>query len=107
VHREQRRQFVRDHRICVFGYGRKNHAPPVVSRDRQLAVGVLTSILGVMAGEPVPDSRRPQIEQMVDDEQPVAIRAGPFATCETRPGHVRQMIVHQPGTRQTGTSMPW
>ena len=25
--REQRRQYVRDHRICIFGYGRKEHGP--------------------------------------------------------------------------------
>lgn len=25
--REQRRQFVRDHRTCVFGYGRQQHGP--------------------------------------------------------------------------------
>ena len=27
VDREQRRQFVRDHRTCVFGYARKDHGP--------------------------------------------------------------------------------
>ncbi|MGO9293686.1 MAG: TIGR03618 family F420-dependent PPOX class oxidoreductase, partial [Streptosporangiaceae bacterium] len=25
--REQRRQFVRDHRTCVLGYGRRDHGP--------------------------------------------------------------------------------
>jgi PPOX class probable F420-dependent enzyme len=27
VDQEQRRQFVRDHRTCVFGYGRREHGP--------------------------------------------------------------------------------
>jgi PPOX class probable F420-dependent enzyme len=27
VNQEERRQFVRDHRTCVFGYGRKAHGP--------------------------------------------------------------------------------
>ncbi|MEP7025181.1 MAG: pyridoxamine 5'-phosphate oxidase, partial [Actinomycetota bacterium] len=25
--RDERRQFVRDHRTCVFGYGRQDHGP--------------------------------------------------------------------------------
>ena len=27
MNQEERRQFVRDHRTCVFGYGRKAHGP--------------------------------------------------------------------------------
>jgi hypothetical protein len=27
VDQAQRRQFVRDHRTCIFGYGRKEHGP--------------------------------------------------------------------------------
>ncbi|HMH92311.1 MAG TPA: pyridoxamine 5'-phosphate oxidase family protein, partial [Streptosporangiaceae bacterium] len=125
--REQRRQFVRDHRTCVFGYARKELGPAmtivyyvmdgddllvstmaargkakavardsrvslcilhedwpvtylqvygraVVEHDRELAVDVLTRVIGLMADQPVPDSRRPQIEQMAEDEQRVVIR---------------------------------
>ena len=158
--REQRRQYVRDHRICIFGYGRKEHGPAmtvvyyvmdgddllistmagrgkakavdrngkvslcvlderwplgylqvygtaVLSRDRDLATDVLTKVIGIMAGEEVPESRRPQIEQMVDDEQRVVIRVKPYATFETPPRHVYQMSDIDTLTHFTSTSMPW
>ena len=158
--REQRRQYVRDHRICIFGYGRKEHGPAmtvvyyvmdgddllistmakrgkaravdrngkvslcvlderwplgylqvygtaVLSRDRDLATDVLTKVIGIMAGEEVPESRRPQIEQMVDDEQRVVIRVKPYATFETPPRHVYQMNDIDTLTHFTSTSMPW
>jgi PPOX class probable F420-dependent enzyme len=160
VDQEQRRQFVRDHRICVFGYNRREHGPAmtvvyylmdgddllissmaarskpkavdrdgrvslcildeqwplgylqvygtaVVSRDRELAVDVLTRVIGVMAGEEVPESRRPQIEKMADDEDRVAIRVTPYATFETPPRHVYQMSDIDTLTHFTSTSMPW
>ena len=158
--REQRRQYVRDHRICIFGYGRNGHGPAmtvvyyvmdgddllistmagrnkpkavardgrvslcildeqwplsylqvygtaVVSRDRDLAADVLTRVIGIMAGEEVPESRRPQIEQMADDEQRVVIRVTPYATFETPPRHVHQMSDLDTHTHYTSTSMPW
>jgi PPOX class probable F420-dependent enzyme len=160
VDQEQRRQFVRDHRTCVFGYARQNHGPamtvvyyvmdgddllistmaargkpraverdgrvslcvldeswPVtylqvygraeVERDRELAVDVLTRVVALMADQPVPASRRPQIEQMVDDEQRVVIRVTPYATFETPPRHVWQMSDIDTLTHHTSTSMPW
>ena len=158
--REQRRQYVSDHQICIFSYGRKEHGPAmtvvyyvmdgddllistmaergkakavgrdgkvslcvldekwplgylqvygtaVVSRDRELATDVLTKVIGIMAGEEVPESRRPQIEQMVDDEQRVVIRVTPYATFETPPRHVYQMSDIDTLTHFTSTSMPW
>jgi PPOX class probable F420-dependent enzyme len=160
VDQEQRRQFVRDHRICVFGYNRQEHGPAmtvvyyvmdgddllistmadrnkpkavdrdgrvslcildeqwplgylqvygtaVVSRDRDLAADVLTQVIGIMAGEEVPESRRPQIAQMADDEQRVVIRVTPYATFETPPRHVYQMSDIDTLTHYTSTSMPW
>ena len=157
---EQRRQFVRDHRICIFGYNRKEHGPAmtvvyyvmddddllistmagrnkpkavdrdgrvslcildeqwplsylqvygtaVVSRDRDLAADVLTRVIGIMAGEEVPESRRAQIGQMADDEQRVVIRVTPYATFETPPRHVHQMSDLDTLTHYTSTSMPW
>jgi PPOX class probable F420-dependent enzyme len=160
VDREQRRQFVRDHRTCVFGYGRKEHGPAmtvvyylmdgddllistmadrgktkavtrdgrvslcildekwplsyvqvygtaVVCDDHELATDVLTRVIGIMAGEEVPESRRPQIEQMVDDEKRVVIRVTPYATFVTPPRHVYQMSDIDTLTHYTSTSMPW
>ncbi len=158
--REERRQFVRDHRICVFGYDRKEHGPAmtvvyyvvdgddllistmedrskaravdrdgrvslcvldekwplgylqvygtaVISRDRTLATDVLTQVIGIMAGEDVPEARRPQIEQMVDDEQRVVIRVTPYSTFETPPRHVYKMSDIDTLTHFLSTSMPW
>jgi PPOX class probable F420-dependent enzyme len=160
VDREERRRFVRDHRICVFGYGRKEHGPAmtvvyylmdgddllistmadrgkaravtrdgrvslcildekwplsyvqvygtaVVCDDRELATDVLAGVIGIMAGEEVPDSRRPQIEQMVDDEKRVVIRVTPYATFVTPPRHVYQMSDIDTLTHYTSTSVPW
>ena len=79
----------------------------VVDRDRELAVDVLTRVIELMADQPVPASRRPQIEQMVDDEQRVVIRVTPYATFETPPRHVWQMSDIDTLTHHTSTSMPW
>jgi len=160
VDQAQRRQFVRDHRTCIFGYGRQEHGPAmtvvyyvmdgddmlistmaargkaravardgkvslcvldeqwplsyvqvygqaVVEQDRELAVDVLTQVIGLMAGETVPESRRPQIEQMASGEQRVVIRVTPYATFETPPRHVWQMSDIDTLTHHTSTSMPW
>ena len=160
VDQAQRRQFVRDHRTCIFGYGRKEHGPAmtvvyyvmdgdhmlistmaarekakavardgrvslcvldekwplsyvqvygegVVEHGREQAVDVLTRVIGLMAGEEVPESRRPQIEQMAEDEQRVVIRVTPYATFVTPPRHVWKMSDIDTLTHFTSTSMPW
>jgi PPOX class probable F420-dependent enzyme len=160
VDQEARRQFVRDHRTCIFGYGRREHGPAmtvvyyvmdgddmlistmaarekakavardgkvslcvldeqwplsyvqvygrgIVENDREQAVDVLTKVIGLMAGEEVPESRRPQIEQMADDEQRVVIRVTPYATFVTPPRHVWKMSDIDTLTHYTSTSMPW
>jgi Pyridoxamine 5'-phosphate oxidase len=78
-----------------------------ISHDRDLAVDILNQVIGIMAGEDVPESRRPQIEQMVDDEQRVVIKVTPYATFETPPRHVYQMSDIDTLTHFTSTSMPW
>ena len=88
------------------GDGAADTLEDVLSRDRELATDVLTKVIGIMAGEEVPESRRPQIEQMVDDEQRVVIRVKPYATFETPPRHVYQMSDIDTLTHFTSTSMP-
>jgi len=160
VDQEQRRQFVRDHRTCIFGYGRREHGPAmtvvyyvmdgddmlistmaarekaravardgrvslcvldeqwplsyvqvygqgIVEQDRRQAVDVLTQVIGLMAGEEVPESRHTQIEQMAEDEQRVVIRVTPYATFVTPPRHVWKMSDIDTLTHFTSTSMPW
>ena len=79
----------------------------VVCDDRKLATDVLAGVIGIMAGEEVPESRRPQIEQMVDDEKRVVIRVTPYATFVTPPRHVYQMSDIDTLTHYTSSSIPW
>jgi nitroimidazol reductase NimA-like FMN-containing flavoprotein (pyridoxamine 5'-phosphate oxidase superfamily) len=161
MNRQERRQFVHDHRTCVFGYPRKDHGPAmtivyyvmngddellistmaarskakavarngrvslcildekwpptylqvygngVVDRDRDLAADVLGRVVGLMAGEEVPDSRQAQIEEMARAENRVVIRVRPYATFETPPRHVYKMSDIDTLTHFTSASLPW
>jgi len=86
--------------VQVYGQG-------VVEHDREQAVDVLNRVIGLMAGEEVPASRRPQIQQMAEDEQRVVIRVAPYATFVTPPRHVWTMSDIDMLTHFTSTSMPW
>jgi len=161
VNQEERRQFVRDHRTCIFGYARKDHGPAmtvvyyvmngddellistmaarskarmvgggrkvsvcaldenwpftyvqvygdaVVDRDAELAAGVLNQVLGLMAGEPVPPERWPQVKEMARREHRVVIRVRPYATFATPPRHVNTMEDLDSLTHWTSASLPW
>jgi PPOX class probable F420-dependent enzyme len=86
--------------LQVYGKG-------IVDYDPELAVDVLTRVVGLMAGEEVPASRRPQLEQMARDEQRVVIRVRPYATFETPPRHVHKMSDIDTLTHFTSKSLPW
>jgi hypothetical protein len=161
MNQQERRQFVYDHRTCVFGYPRKGHGPAmtivyyvmngddellistmaargkakavarsgrvslcildekwpptylqvygdgVVDRDPDLAADVLGRVVGLMAGEEVPDSRSEQIAEMAREEDRVVIRVRPYATFETPPRHVYKMSDIDTLTHFTSTSLPW
>jgi len=161
MNQQERRQFVYDHRTCVFGYPRKDHGPAmtivyyvmnsddellistmaargkaravdrngrvslcildekwpptylqvygngVVDRDPGLAADVLGRVVGLMAGEKVPDSRQGQIAEMARAENRVVIRVRPYATFETPPRHVYKMSDIDSLTHFTSTSLPW
>jgi PPOX class probable F420-dependent enzyme len=161
MNQQERRQFVSDHRTCVFGYPRKDHGPAMtivyyvmngadellvstmaargkakavardgrvslcilnehwpptylqvygngtVDRDPELASDVLTRVIGLMAGEEVPETRRAQIDEMAREEQRVVIRVRPYATFETPPRHVYKMSDIDTLTHFTSTSLPW
>ena len=158
---QERREFVRSHRTCVFGYNRRADGPAmtvvyyvmngddellistmdarskaqavgagrkvsvcvldekwplsyvqvygdaVVDRDAELAAIVLNQVLGLMAGEPVPAQRWPQVKQMAQRENRVVIRVRPYATFATPPRHVHQMSDIDTLTHWTSNSMPW
>jgi Pyridoxamine 5'-phosphate oxidase len=161
MNQQERRQFVYEHRTCVFGYPRKEHGPAmtivyyvmngddellistmaargkakavarngrvslcildekwpptylqvygdgVVDRDPDLAADVLARVVGLMAGEEVPESRSEQIAEMARAEHRVVIRVRPYATFETPPRHVYKMSDIDQLTHFTSTSLPW
>jgi PPOX class probable F420-dependent enzyme len=160
MNREERREFVRDHRTCIFGYNRREHGPAmtvvyyvmdgddllistmadrakakavqrganvsvcvlneewplsylqvygkaVLETDFAQAVDVLRQVVDLMAGEPMPDSKLPEIERMVRDEKRVVVRVTPYATFETPPRHVYKMDDLDTLTHFTSTSLDW
>src|SRR5215469_1467328 len=86
--------------LQVYGNG-------VIDSDPELAADVLTRVVGLMAGEEVPASRRPQLAQMARDEHRVVIRVRPYATFETPPRHVHKMSDIDTLTHWTSASLPW
>jgi hypothetical protein len=86
--------------LQVYGDG-------VVDRDPDLAADVLGRVVGLMAGEEVPDSRNEQIAEMARVEDRVVIRVRPYATFETPPRHVYKMSDIDTLTHFTSTSLPW
>lgn len=158
--RQERRQFVRQHRTCVLGYARQEHGPAmtvvyyvtdgddllvstmaarskakavdrdprvslcvldenwpvtylqvygtaVVERDEEQAADVLRQIVELMAGEPVPAERRPQIAELARQEQRVVLRVTPYATFATPPRHVHKMADLDTLSHWTSASQPW
>jgi PPOX class probable F420-dependent enzyme len=160
VDRQERRQFVRQHRTCVLGYARQQHGPAmtvvyyvtdgddllvstmaargkakaidrdprvslcvldenwpvtylqvygtaVVERGEEQAADVLRQIVELMAGEPVPAERRPQIAELAKQEQRVVLRVTPYATFATPPRHVHKMADLDTLSHWTSASQPW
>jgi PPOX class probable F420-dependent enzyme len=159
--REQRRQFVRDHRTAVFGYARDGHGPSmsivyyVVASDDELrvssmrdrsktrsvrrdgkvtlcvldeqwpmsylqvycdaevdddidgAVDQMMAISEIMAGEPMPDSARPDVEALCRREHRVVLKLHPYATFQTPPRHVHTAADLKGLTHWAGRSLPW
>ena len=157
---DKRRQFVREHRTCIFGYGRRNdgpamtvvyyvmdgndilistmqarakakavardphvslcvldeHWPPtylqvygtaVIERDEAQANDVFRRVIELMAGEPLPEERREQANQLARDEKRIVIRVRPYATFATPPRHVNKMEDIDTLSHWTSTSLPW
>ena len=148
---QERREFVRSHRTCVFGYNRGQDGPAmtvvyyvmngddellistmaarskarvvgggrkvsvcvldekwpvgyvqvygdaVVDRDAELGAGVLNRVLGLMAGEPVPAERWPQVKEMAERENRVVIRVRGGARASRAAGRGLRRGCGQPG----------
>ena len=161
VVRAQRRAFVREHRVAVFGFGRQDDGPSmsivyyVVAGDDELqvtsmrdraktkavrrgskvslcildeqwpmsylqvyceaevdddldaAIDLMMQVSGIMAGEPMPDSARPDVEEMCRREHRVVLRLHPYATFQTPPRHVHKPEDLKGLTHWVSNSLPW
>jgi PPOX class probable F420-dependent enzyme len=157
---ENRRQFVREHRTCIFGYGRRNDGPAmtvvyyvmdgddilistmearskakavardphvslcvldenwpptylqvygtaVIERDEAQSNEIFRKVIELMAGEPLPEERRQQTDQLAREEERIVIRVRPYSTFATPPRHVNQMEDIDTLSHWTSTSLPW
>jgi nitroimidazol reductase NimA-like FMN-containing flavoprotein (pyridoxamine 5'-phosphate oxidase superfamily) len=163
--REERKQFVRTNRTCIFGYNRKNDGPSMsvvyymmdgpdsilistmaargkakaIARSPKVSLCVLNekwpptylqvycdaridatfetdparvidSMMGIyelMAGQPMPESARPNAEETARREQRIILRLTPYSTFETPPRHVYTEKETVGLTHWTGTVIPW
>ncbi len=79
----------------------------VVDEDPQAAADLLWKIMAVMAGRPLSEDTRPQVEEMARREERVVLRLRPYATFATPPRHVRNEEDVVGLTHWTSASVPW
>lgn len=71
------------------------------------AVDVLRRVIDLMAGQPMPAAKLPEITRMARDENRVVIRVRPYATFATPPRHVYKPDDLDTLTHWTSSTMPW
>lgn len=75
--------------------------------DPEKVVDLLTQILGLMAGQAMPESVREQTRQMALTERRVQLRLRPYATFESPPRHVYSSEDVAELTHGYGQYLPW
>ena len=79
-----------------------------VETDERAVVDLMVRIAGVMAGNEMPDSVRPLIEQAARIENRVVLRLRPYATFESPPRHVHSAAdVNENLLHGYGQLIPW
>ncbi len=78
-----------------------------VDTDLETVVTLLTRILDMMAGKPMPESVREQTRQMALNERRVQLRVRPYATFESPPRHVYSAEDVADLTHDLGQHLPW
>ena len=78
-----------------------------VDTDLEMVVTLLTRILDMMAGKPMPESVREQTRQMALNERRVQLRVRPYATFESPPRHVYSSEDVADLTHDLGQHLPW
>jgi hypothetical protein len=157
----ERREFVRTHRTCVFGYARLADGPAMsivyyapteddellvstmsgrakakgvardgkvslcilderwpfaylqvycdatVDTDPDLVVDVMMAGGARMSGEALPDSVRPAVQAMAEQEDRVVLRCRPYETFAQPPRHLHSNDQEERITHWISASMPW
>jgi hypothetical protein len=67
----------------------------------------MMEISGVMAGEPMPESARADVDEMCRREHRVVLRLRPYATFQTPPRHVHKAQDLKGLTHWVSKSLPW
>jgi len=78
-----------------------------VDTDLEKVVTLLTQILELMAGKPMPESVREQTRQMALNERRVQLRVRPYATFESPPRHVYSSEDVADLTHDLGQHLSW
>ena len=73
----------------------------------EAATEMLMRIAGLMAGEPMPESVRPNLRKVAVDEKRVVMRLQPYETFETPPRHVSKPEDTKDLTHWLGSTLPW
>lgn len=75
--------------------------------DLAAATDLMMGVTSLMAGEPMPDSARPDVEEMCRREHRVVVRLTPYASFRTPPRHVDSAADLKGLTHWTSSSLPW
>jgi PPOX class probable F420-dependent enzyme len=79
----------------------------VLEEDPQAGADLLFKILGVMAGRPLNEDARPEVEEMARREERVVLRLRPYASFATPPRYVDKEEDLAGLTHHTSASVPW
>jgi len=78
-----------------------------IETDIESATDMLMRIAGLMAGEPMGESVRPNLKRVAVDEKRVVLRLKPYQTFETPPRHVSKPEDTKNLTHWLGSPLPW
>jgi hypothetical protein len=78
-----------------------------IERDLDAVTELNMAILSLMAGERIPEERRPQVRQSAIDEDRVVVRITPYASFETPPRHVHKEEDLDGLTHWASAVLPW
>jgi hypothetical protein len=78
-----------------------------VDDDIEAAIDLMMDVSAIMAGEPMPPSARPDVDEMCRREHRVVLRLRPYATFQTPPRHVHKAADLKGLTHWVSRSLPW